>query len=463
MTEPQAEALSLLEISLLILRFGVLTAATLAFIILVHELGHFMAARIFNVRINKFSIGFGKELFGWTDRKGTRWCFSRIPIGGYVMIFGDVDPDKPVIWDTKINAERTLSSEELAVAFCTKKVWQRMIIVGAGPAINVFLALSLLAGLYTFRGVPVNPPVINAIAIGTASYDAGFQLGDRILKLDGKPVNDFLDVYEVTWKDFTNPHEYKVLRDNKEITITMTAREGRYTDVKGRVRSGKGRTGMMNASYATLEDIKTVDGINTGKDADKARSLLLERLDKPVLLEYDLTDEYEDVFLGMFPASLNEHLKDPSHQDYDKAFQKDINKIEYKADNIFYAYGRASKQIYDALYATVELFSVLHKGRTKERGLGGVVVVGKYVGKAAKSGFENYIIIVAILSMGIAIMNILPIPLLDGGFMVFLIYEALTGKRVSPRIQTLSFALALVFLAGIMIIANLIDMIYFFS
>ncbi len=458
-----SEAMTLLEIGDLVFRYGVVTAVSLALIILIHEFGHYMAARAFGVKVTKFSIGFGKEIWGRTDKKGTRWSLSRLPIGGYVAIFGDVDPADPVIWDAESKEKRRLTEEELAVAFCTRKVWQRMIIVAAGPGINVFLAFTLLAGLFMVRGVTVTPPVVNGIAIGTASYEAGFQLGDRILEMDGRKINDFEEIYKVTTKDWTNPHKYKVLRNGEVIEITMTAREMNLTDRKGRKWEGRGKIGMLNATNAYFDQMVKIDGIETRKDPDKARKLLLERLDKVVEIEYDLTDDGEDVFIGKFPSAYNGHLEDPKHRYYDRIFSNDINKIEYARKDIFSAYGRAADQIWRGMKTTVGLFAVLYKGRTEEPIVGGVLKLGKYAGGAAKEGVSDYIVFLTMLSMAIALINILPIPLLDGGFMVFLIYEAITGQQLSPRIQNIAFAIALVFLAGIMIIANLIDLIYLFS
>lgn len=458
-----AEALTLLEIGDLVFRYGVVTVVSLALIILIHEFGHYLAARAFGVRVTKFSIGFGKEIWGRTDKKGTRWSLSRLPIGGYVAIFGDVDPADPVIWDSEKKEKRRLTEEELSVSFCTRKVWQRMVIVAAGPGINVFLALTLLAGLYSIRGLPANPPIIRGLAVGTASYDAGFKLGDRILEMDGKAIEDFSEIYKVTSEDWVNPHEYKVLRDGKEIMITMTSREVNHTDFKGRKIQDRGRTGMVNGVSTLLEYIIAVEGIDTKDNPDKVRELIKKNFDKPITVEYDLTDEDRDIFLTYYPAELNQHLNDPKHVHYDRVFMSDKDKLEFKRDNLFVAYGRAAEQIWRGIRATAGLFAVLHKGRTEERGLGGVMVVGKYAGVSAKEGLNYYIVFLVILSMGIALINMLPIPLLDGGFMVFLIYEAITGQQLSPRIQNIAFAIALVFLAGIMIIANLIDLIYLFN
>ncbi len=465
MTTPATDTITLSEVAFLIFSYGLVTAISLSLVIIIHEFGHYLMARFFGVRVTKFSLGFGKEMWGRTDRAGTRWAISLLPVGGYVEIFGDVDPNKPVIWDRQKNCERSLTEEELRVSFCTKKVWQRMLIVAAGPGINILLALTLLAGLFMIRGVPVVPPLINSIAVGTAGFDAGFQLGDRILEMDGKKISDFEQVYKVTSADWVNPHHFKVLRNGAEIMITMKAREIDFTDWKGRKWDNRGRIGIMNGTNAFFENIVAVDGVETSGQPDKARDILKQKLGKVVKVEYNLKEnrEDQDVFLTVFPSEANQHLNDSKDYRYDRIFTKDVTKIDYIRDDPLSAYGRAGNDLLRGIGGFFKLLGVVYKGKTEQRPIGGIKVVGSYVGKSVNQGLSAYILVLVMLSTGIAFINILPIPLLDGGFLIFLLYEAFTGRSVSPRVQNLSFAIALVFLGGIMILANLIDLVDFLN
>ena len=458
--EESTISLALYDAAILIFRYGILTALSLAFVILIHEFGHYLVARFYNVRIEKFSIGFGKEIIGRTDKAGTRWSLSRIPIGGYVSIFGDVDINNPVIWDKEKECERKLTEEELSVAFCTKKVWQRMLIVIAGPLINFLLCITLLAGIYMFQGLAIIPTTINAIALDTASYEAGFKLGDKIIAMDGEELDDLRDLYKRTTDEFGIPIEYTIIRDGQETAITMASREINFYDRKGIKRTGKGRTGMLNGLTAHFEDIRSVDGIDTIDDPDKARELLKERFNQVVKVGIQIKEDEDDIFLTKYPASENEHLNDERHLYYDRIFQRNPDDAEYKRLNPVKAYMKAVKEVGKVLTESYRIISVFNKGKTKEPLLGGVKKTGEYVGKSAKEGVRSFISFVAFLSLVIAILNILPIPLLDGGFMVFLGYEAISGKPVSPRIQRIAFIIGLVFLGGIMIIANLVDLIY---
>ena len=217
---------------------------------------------------------------------------------------------------------------------------------------------------------------------------------------------------------------------------------------------------MVNGIATKFDEIIAIDDVDTKDAPDQARQLIVENFDKVIKVEYELTDEDRDVFLAVFPSGVNTHLANPESRFYDRVFLTDHEKVEYKRLDPFSAYWRSGKQIYNGIIATAGLIAVLHKGKIKQPPVGGIIRVGGFVGSAVKEGWRDYVRILTILSMGIALMNILPIPLLDGGFMVFLIYEGLTGNRVSPRVQNLSFVIALVFLAGIMIIANLFDLIY---
>ena len=155
----------------------------LTVLVFVHELGHFLVARWNGVRVEVFSIGFGREIFGWTDRAQTRWKFSLIPLGGYVKMFGDANAaSQPG------DGVEELSAEERAVAFPCQSLGARTWIVSAGPLANFLFAIVLLAGLFATVGQPFTPPVVGNVVLGSAAEEAGIQAGDRIVALDGTAI-----------------------------------------------------------------------------------------------------------------------------------------------------------------------------------------------------------------------------------------------------------------------------------
>src|SRR4051812_41515899 len=177
-----------MEILNQIQHYGFWFLIVLTVLVFIHELGHFAVARWCGVRVEVFSIGFGPELFGWTDRTGTRWKFSWLPLGGYVRMFGQEDN---VI---EGEATRPLSDAERAVSFKDKSVGQRMAIVFAGPAANYLFAFAVFAALYAIAGKPVIPPIVGAVIADSPAAQAGIESGDTIVKVDGAAIETFTDI-----------------------------------------------------------------------------------------------------------------------------------------------------------------------------------------------------------------------------------------------------------------------------
>ena len=177
-----------MEILNQIQHYGFWFLVVLTVLVFIHELGHFAVARWCKVRVEVFSIGFGPELFGWTDRTGTRWKFSWLPLGGYVRMFGQ---DENAI---EGGGARPLTDAERAVSFKDKTVAQRMAIVVAGPAANYLFAFVIFTALYAVTGKPVIPPVIGKVFAESPAAKAGIQTGDTVLRVDGTEIESFFDI-----------------------------------------------------------------------------------------------------------------------------------------------------------------------------------------------------------------------------------------------------------------------------
>jgi regulator of sigma E protease len=158
--------------------FGLPFLAVLTALVFVHELGHYLVARWNGVRVEVFSIGFGPELFGWTDRAGTRWKFSLVPLGGYVKMFGDANAAS-----MPADGKDTMTPEERAVAFPHKRLGQRAAVVSAGPIANFLFAIVVLAGLFSIVGQPFTPAVVGEVLAGSAAEAGGFLPGDKVVEL----------------------------------------------------------------------------------------------------------------------------------------------------------------------------------------------------------------------------------------------------------------------------------------
>ena len=188
----------------------------LSVVVVVHEGGHFFIARCCGVQVEEFSIGFGKELWGHTDKKGTRWKVCLIPLGGYVKMLGDEDAAS-----ARQSAEN-IAPEDLHKAFLSKPLWQRALIIFAGPATNYLLAFVLLTGLFWGVGRMIMLPVIGGVISDSPAQKAGILSGDRIISINDKKVNSFADIARlVRLEEYGNPLQLVILRDNQEHIIAV--------------------------------------------------------------------------------------------------------------------------------------------------------------------------------------------------------------------------------------------------
>ena len=196
----------------------------LSVLVFVHEWGHYIIARLCGVRVETFSIGFGKEIFGWTDKKDTRWKISWVPLGGYVQMFGDTDPTSAKHED---EAKHPLTDAEKKVAFYTQSVAKRSAIVFAGPAINFIFAVIILTALFALQGQPYTPPVVAKLVVGSPAEKVGILPDDKILSIDGRPMRRFQDMAQ---------YISVVLDKEVEITLVHGAGKDKWGDIPVTVR-----------------------------------------------------------------------------------------------------------------------------------------------------------------------------------------------------------------------------------
>lgn len=431
---------------------------SLCLVIFIHELGHYGAARLCGVRIDGFSIGFGREMAGWTDRRGTRWSLSWILLGGYIKIFGDVDPQDPHIWDHKNSVKRPMTAEERTVAFFAKPLWQRTFIVLAGPAMNILFTLLLLIALFATKGENSTRPVINAIAEGTAGYEAGFQLGDEVLAVNGRPVVRFEDVWEYSKPEVGVPLMLSIKRNGEVIEVPITPRQTVYRDKHGVERS-HGRLGITNFGRVKLKEIVSVDGVPVENGTDEARSLIVPALGREARLGILMgADKRVNIFHVYLPAEANAHLENSESKDFDTVFTALEKEPFYVPHSPGKAVEYAVRRTAHILGEGVRILRVLLLGKAEgDDQVGGAGSIGYMAGKAAESGIFSYIAFIAILSAQIGFINLLPIPVLDGGHLLFYLYEALARKPVPEKVKEISLIGGLIFLFVLMIVANISD------
>jgi len=350
----------------------------LTVIVFVHEMGHYLVARWNGIAVQTFSIGFGPELFGFDDRRGTRWRVSAIPLGGYVRFVGDMNATSATVdEDVVANA----SPELAARLFVNQNVWRRIAVVLAGPVANLLLTFFILYALLLGYGRASISPVIGEVAPNSVAAEAGLEPGDTVLSVDGFKVRGFEDFQRLV---ATAPQ--------RQVTIVVERADGPHTIL------------------ATPEAVDTTD-----------------RFGNPQRI-------------GRIGASRN-------------VGENDIR--FYRPDPVE-AVGMTFEEVHFIVDRTVAFIGDFFVGRGDREQLGGPVKVAQISGEVATLGFAAFINFIAMISLNIGIFNLLPVPMLDGGHLVFYLIEAVRGRPLSQRVQEIGFrfGLALVLMLTIFTFVN---------
>lgn len=373
----------------------------LTFIVTIHELGHYLIARAFGVKMDRFAIGFGKALFSRTDKRGVEWRVGWIPAGGYVKFSGDLDassvPDAAGLGELR---ERIIAEEGPAAVrdyFHFKPVWQRALITAGGPIANFILAIAIFTILFATFGDQIVPPRVVNVVPNSAAAAAGFKPNDLILEANGAPIRKGEDVIRIVTLNSATPVDFVVEREGQRVPLVATPVRTLTEDaVSGQIRVGR-------------------IGLEMGYRADEVR-----------FIRY--------------------------------------NPVE--------AVGAAVRQTGNVLGTTLSYLGRIFSGRESGDLLNGPLGIAKAAGgisqqatageapatlKAANLGL-SLIQLAAILSIGIGFINLMPIPVLDGGHLVFYAYEAVAKKPVAAKVQEAGYRVGLALLAGLMLFATWNDL-----
>ncbi|WP_375205836.1 M50 family metallopeptidase [Hyphococcus sp.] len=393
----------------LILPISIIAFAVLLMIIVFfHEYGHFSVARLLGVKVDVFSIGFGKPILKWVDRKGTEWRISSLPLGGYVKFFGDLNAasqgpaeaaQRPAT--TQFPGPREadeiaggMSAEDRKVCFHFKPVWARAAVVAAGPLANFVLAVAIFTVLFMTLGRGMIEPVVGGVAEESPAAMAGFEAGDRIVSANGQRIEKFGDLYDAVLVSGGGEMRFEVDRGGETVSIVASPRRIEDTDRYG--------------------------------------------------------NKIERWQLGIAP---------PSQEYY--SFRK-YGPVEAVAAG-FGELGRI-------LALTVRYIGKIVLGKEDASQLGGPIKMAQYAGQSVMSGFDDssyreppgflfklrsslidFIFLSAVVSVSIGFLNLLPVPVLDGGHLMYYAYEAVAGRPLGARAQAIGFRLGIVLLASLMI------------
>jgi regulator of sigma E protease len=342
-----------------------------------HELGHYAVGRYFGVKADVFAIGFGKELAGWTDKLGTRWKLCALPLGGYVKFAGDMSaastPDAE--W-------RKAPAEEQAVMFQSKPVWQRALIVLAGPVANFILAIALYMGIFAVNGELRVQPIAAKVMQGSAAEKAGLQAGDRILAINDREITRFTEIAEYV---SIRPNQLMTVRFERggaEQSVTFAADEEQLRSRFGTM-SSVGRLGLA--------------------------------MPRPEMVQLS--------FLELPGAAI-------------------------------YEVRRVLRMMIDGLGQII-------MGYQSVKELGGPVMIAKLSGEMATLGFTAFLTFMALISINLGFINLLPVPMLDGGHLLFYGLEAIQRRPVSMAVQEWAYRAGFMALIGLMLFVTANDLVRF--
>jgi regulator of sigma E protease len=353
----------------------------LSIVVFFHEFGHFIVARLSGVRVLVFSIGFGPELFGFNDRHGTRWKISAIPLGGYVKFFGDENAASV----PETHRLESMDEGERAESFFYQPVRKRAAIVFAGPLANFILAVVIFAGIFAIYGKQSMSARVDQVQADSAAAAAGFQPGDIVLAIDGKPVDDFAEMQRVVSDSAGDKLDIKVDRKGAQLVLHATPTLREVKDNFGNVH----RIGIL--------------GISRSMDADDMK------------------------FQPVSPL---------------RAIDMGVQETWFIVDR------------------TLSYIGGVVIGRESADQLGGPARIAQISGQVAKIGFVALIHLVGVLSVSIGLLNLFPIPLLDGGHLLFYAIEALRGRPLSERAQEVGFRIGLAIVVMLMIFATFNDIVH---
>lgn len=353
----------------------------LTVVVFVHEMGHFLVGRWCGVGVTAFSVGFGPEILGYTDRRGTRWKLSAIPLGGYVKFVGDVNAAS--VSDPAELAR--MSPEVRAVSFPYQSVAKRAAIVAAGPVANFLLAIAIFAGVTYVNGRQVLTPRIEAIQPGSAAERAGFQPGDVIVSIDGSPIESFADM------------QRRVSASPGETLTIVVDRNGREVPLEA------------------VPDLK------------------------------EQTTPFGKQRIGLLGLQAS---RDPA----------DIRRVTYGP------WGALKAGVGETWYVIDRTFNYLGKlitGRESTDQLSGPIRIAQVSGQVANIGGVGGLIgLVAVLSVSIGLINLFPVPLLDGGHLLFYGIEAVRGRPLSERAQEIGFRIGFALVVMLMLFATWNDIVH---
>ncbi len=412
---------------------GALIALFLVFII--HELGHYWAARMRRMTIEEFSVGIGKKLWGITDRHGTEWVFRIFPIGGHVRI-------SDLTLDENTNSRRSVGT----------RLW----VVLAGPGANLLLPFIILPLCFILVGFPIRPPVLSGVTIGSAAETAGLQRGDFITHVNDIKIHSYDQLGDFINNSKGQTLNLGIIRAGQNLRLSVTPKKDIYIDIVGIPRN-QYRIGVLNANLAIpLKFIHQVGSVYTKNDEDRARAELIKSFDRPIRIGMYNVDDNVYFYPVVIRAALNQNLLDEHHKKYEAVYIGPLH------DNAFLSLSpteaarqginEAGKLFWHMLKMPFQIFPIDPK-LFAERIPFETESIYYYHNIIYQIAFKT-----ALLSILIGFINLIPFPRLDGDFVLTYIMEGALKKKPSRKQRAIAIAGTLFCLYAVMMFSNLGDL-----
>ena len=350
-------------------------------VVFIHEYGHYYFAKKYGVGITDFSIGFGREIFGWNDKSGTRWKICWIPLGGYVKFFGDRNVFSETEQQEVINK---YNDEDRKKLFILKPIYQRSIIVAAGPLANFVLAILIFIIINMVAGKDMTPAVINEVQEDGPAFVAGMKKNDKIISIDNKKVESILEVSTFINISTAETIEFIVLRNDQEISLLVRP--------------------------------NLIDGKDSLGNSVKKRMIGIK-------LASPLNNKFQKQPLGPSKA-------------------------------IYYSV----KEVWFVIVTSLNYLGKMIIGSTDMSQLGGPIKIAQITGQVAEHGVIPFLSIMAYISISLGLINLFPIPMLDGGHLMFYLIETILGRPLSQKIQEGFFRIGLFLLFSLMFFVTFNDL-----
>lgn len=426
-------------------------------LILIHELGHFLVARWAGVGVERFSIGFGPVLARWRGPE-TEYCLSAIPMGGYVKMVGEENP---------LEGGGTAAFDP-AKAFALKPLWARFLIVFAGPGMNLVLAAVIFATMLMLVGRPVLPAVVGRVAAGGPAAQAGLQTGDRVTSVGGRPVANWEDLGKAVSASPTRPLEVGIERDGQRLVVSLVPRRTSVPDVFGEPKE------TWDVGFGPLLT-PHVSTVSPGSPAERAGitpgDTVLAVAGQPTYTPEELTQAIQKrpgerftltVARGGNPLELTV-TADRIKERLPNGKETEVGRIGIGIDtqtavtyvrlDPFAAVGEAVVQTWNMTSLTVTGLWKLLTRQIDSSNIGGPLQIATEAGRQARQGVSALAFFTAIISINLGVLNLLPVPMLDGGHLFFFAIEAVLGRPLSVRKREVAQQLGFVLLMLLMVYA----------